>query len=111
MIEPDCQASLLAWTERTRDDKGLLLFSNPANSKERVNMTVRLSYDEGKTWAASKQIYPGPSAYSCLVVLPEMTIGCLYERGNKSAYEKISFVRFPLVWLTDGIGHVESQKE
>ena len=70
LIEPDCQASLLAWTERTKDNKGLLLFSNPANTKERVNMTVRLSYDEGKTWAASKQIYPGPSAYSCLVVLP-----------------------------------------
>jgi hypothetical protein len=31
-----------------------------------------------------------------------MTIGCLYERGEKSAYEAITFARFPLTWLTDG---------
>jgi hypothetical protein len=30
------------------------------------------------------------------------TILCLYERGSKSAYEKITLGRFSLAWLTDG---------
>jgi len=65
-------------------------------------MTVRLSYDEGKTWAVSKLIHPGPSAYSCLVVLPDKTIGCLYEGGQTHRREWIRLARFSLEWLTDG---------
>ena len=64
-------------------------------------MTVRLSYDEGKTWPFSKVIYPGPSAYSCLTVLRDGTIALLYEDGNYHSYERISFARFNLRWLTD----------
>ena len=63
---------------------------------------MRLSYDEGKTWPVAKVIYAGPSAYSDLVVLPDGTIGCLYERGQKHAYEKITFARLTLSWLTKG---------
>ena len=32
-------------------------------------------------------------------VLPDGGIGCLYERGQKSAYERITFARFGLDWL------------
>jgi len=101
LIEPVCQASFLRYTLAGVHDRNRLLFSNPASTR-RVNMTVRLSYDEGKTWPVAKTINPGPSAYSCLTVLPDLTIGCLYERGERHAYEKISFARFTLEWLTDG---------
>jgi len=101
LIEPVCQASLLRYTSGRAGGKSRLLFSNPA-SKRREKVTVRLSYDEGKTWPVSKRLYDGWSAYSCLTVLPDMTIGCLYERGEKSASEKITFARFNLEWLTDG---------
>ncbi|MFV2091040.1 MAG: hypothetical protein ACC642_10295, partial [Pseudomonadales bacterium] len=63
------------------------------------HMTVRLSYDEGKTWPVAKVIYPGPSQYSGLVTLPDMTIGCIFERDYLHG---IRFVRFSLRWLTDG---------
>jgi sialidase-1 len=95
LIEPVCQASFLRYTLAGPQDKNRLLFSNPA-SKQRVHMTVRLSYDEGKTWPIAKPLNPGPSAYSCLVVLPDLTIGCLYERGAKHPYETIAFARFSL---------------
>jgi sialidase-1 len=45
-------------------------------------------------------LHDGPAAYSCLTVLPDRTVGCLYERGDKSPYETITFARFPLEWLT-----------
>jgi sialidase-1 len=75
------------------------LFANPASTK-RVNMTVRMSFDEGGTWPVARQIHAGPTAYSALAVLPDRTIGLLYERGDKQPYEKITFARLSLEWLT-----------
>ena len=98
LIEPVCQASFLRYSPASSKGKNRLLFSNPASTGDRVNMTVRISYDEGKTWPVTKQLYPGYSAYSCLTVLPDGDIGCFYEAGEtKDA--AIYFARFPLAWL------------
>jgi sialidase-1 len=99
LVEPPCQASLICFTGKERNSRNRLLFSNPAAEK-RVNMTVRVSYDAGKTWAVSKRLNEGPSAYSSLVPLSDSTIGCLYERGEKDLYENITFARFNMDWLT-----------
>ena len=37
-----------------------------------------------------------------MAVLSDQTAGCLYERGDSKPYEKITFARFSLEWLTDG---------
>jgi sialidase-1 len=97
LIEPVCQASIV----RDPGDRGGILFSNPASTK-RERMTVRLSTDEGKTWAHAKVLHEGPAAYSCLAVLPDGTIACLYERGDKGAYETITLARFSREWLAEG---------
>jgi sialidase-1 len=102
LIEPVCQASFIRYTESPQFMKNRLLFSNPASQTERIKLTVRMSYDEGKTWPVSKVVNTGPSGYSCLTVLPAMKIGCLYERGERSSIEKVTFARFSLEWLTDG---------
>lgn len=94
LIEPMCQASLIRHPRR-----GWLLFSNPADKKQRVAMTVRISKDGGRTWPVSKLIHAGPSAYSCLAVLRDGTVGLLYEGGRVNRYEEIRFRRFPLDWL------------
>jgi sialidase-1 len=89
LIEPVCQASLV----RVVRDGGtpLLAFSNPASQTSRTNMTVRLSRDEGRTWPRSVVLHAGPAAYSNLVVLPNGNLACLFEAGEKSAYEAIVF--------------------
>ena len=92
LLDPHCQASLLHHA-----DSGSQIFSNPA-SMTRRRMTVRLSDDEGKTWTSSKLLHAGPSAYSCLTVLPDGILGCLYERGDTAPYEKITLARFTLEW-------------
>jgi sialidase-1 len=101
LTDPGCQGSLLRFTLKARTDKNRLLFSNPA-SRKREKMTVRLSYDEGESWPVSRQLHAGPSAYSCLAVLPDQSICCLYERGKKHPYETITFARFSLRWLSGG---------
>lgn len=95
LVEPVCQASIL----RLPGKGGGILFSNPASTR-REKMTVRLSTDEGRTWPHAKILHEGPAAYSCLTVLPDGTIGCLYERGTKNPYEEIVFARFERDWLT-----------
>ena len=93
LVEPRCQASLIRHAVSADPAMDLLLFSNPASASRRTNGTVRLSRDEGRTWSASRVIYPGSFAYSCLVSLDAKTIGCLFERDD---YARISFLRFPL---------------
>ena len=41
------------------------------------------------------------SAYSCLTVLKDGQVACLYERGDKDSYGRITFVRFG-AGLADG---------
>jgi sialidase-1 len=101
LVEPICQASMVRFTDEKTGDRNRVLFSNPA-STNREKMTVRLSYDECRSWNAGRLLHAGPSAYSELCVVPDMTVGCLYERGQKTPYERITFAQFDLEWLTDG---------
>ena len=59
-------------------------------------MTVRASFDEGKTWPRKLRLYGGASAYSDLAVLADGTALCLYERGKNHPYEQIVLARFTL---------------
>ena len=92
LIEPICQASI----RRIGD---AVLFSNPASTQARENMTVRLSDDEGKSWPHARVLHPGPAAYSCLAALPDGRAACLYECGQEHAYEHLRLARFDLDWL------------
>lgn len=102
LTDPAVQASMIRYTHNAQTHfggKSRILFSNPNHTHARMNMTVRLSYDEGKTWAFSKTVDPGPAAYSDLVIQGDGKIGLLYERGNQGG---IVYVNFTLDWLTDG---------
>ncbi|MEQ8421737.1 MAG: sialidase family protein [Arenibacter algicola] len=100
LIDPGCNASIVRYTS-TEDGyrKNRLLFSNAKSEKDRVNMTVRISYDEGKTWSEGKTIYKGESAYSSMTIMENGDIGLFFEQDD---YQKNTFVSFSLKWLTDG---------
>ena len=102
LIEPICQASFIRYSVKGKTANVSLLFSNPASTSTRHRLTVRLSRDEGKTWPVSRLLHEGPSAYSCLTVLADGNVGCLYEAGKKNAYETIRFARFSLDWIDAG---------
>jgi sialidase-1 len=98
LIEPVCQGAFVRFTDKGGGHRDWLLFSNPADTK-RQNMAVRLSRDGGRSWSDARPLYEGPAAYSSLAVLPDGKIGCLYERGDRGPYEKLTFARFDLAWL------------
>jgi sialidase-1 len=98
LIEPVCQASLISAARPSGKPNGMLLFSNPASTR-RERMTVRLSADDGKSWKAARVIHEGPSAYSSLTILKDGSVGLLYERGDRSPSERITFARFDMKWI------------
>ena len=85
--DPTCMASLV------RHPDGFLLFTNPRSERRREALTLRLSQDDGKTWTEGQLIDARPSAYSCLTVLSDGRMGILYECGDRSANETLTFVR------------------
>lgn len=98
--EPGCQGSFLRLPPVRPREKSRWLFSNPPGPKRR-ELTLRLSTDEGQTWPVSRILDPGPSEYSCLALLPDGALGCLYERNPGPTYKpEVTFVRIPLGWLT-----------
>jgi sialidase-1 len=89
LIEPICQGSIARIGKQ-------ILFANPASQSKRIDMTVRVSDDDGQTWPTSLRIHDGPAAYSCLVALPDGSVGLLYECGEKTPYDRIELARFTL---------------
>jgi sialidase-1 len=96
LIEPTCEAAIRRYSWPGHTDRSVILFSNPASTGRRINMTVRASFDEGRTWPVWRVLNPGPSAYSDLAILANRQIACLYEGGQKHAGQVIVFARFPL---------------
>lgn len=98
LIDPICQGNIIRYTS-TKDgyDKDRILFSNPGSTSSRVDGTLRISYDEGQTWAYSKLYQEGDSNYSCITILPDGKIGILYEVNHSL----LRFKRFNLEDLTD----------
>lgn len=92
--DPVNQGSIL--TVGIKKGKSILAFCNAADTAHRDNLTLRISFDDGRTW--SKNIVvdksSGPdtrkdyTAYSDLVKLDKKRIGVLYERGR---YAEIVF--------------------
>ena len=97
--EPSCQGGIVRFTRTDQVSKNRILLATPANPAARTCLTIRLSYDECRTWPVSKVLFPGSAAYSDLAVTADGQILCLFEAED---YEKIVLGRFNIEWLTDG---------
>jgi len=92
LIDPVNEGSIL--TVGSKDGKNIIAFCNAADTKNRNNLTLRVSYDDGKTWKRTYKIDGSDTdskdytAYSDLVKLSKKKIGVLYERHN---YKEIVF--------------------
>lgn len=113
LLEPICMAGLVRYDH---GGKRLLLFSNPDNlaradgqqepgkNRDRRNVSIKASPDNGQTWPISRPVEPGNSAYSDIAVTQNGTILCFYGRGEKQHFagDRLTVARFNLEWLTGG---------
>lgn len=90
--DPVCEGSIL--NIGIRKGKHILAFCNAADTARRDNLTLRISFDEGHSWAKSILVDKSPdgkndfTAYSDIVKMSENEIGVLYERDG---YTQIVF--------------------
>jgi sialidase-1 len=71
------------------DDLNRILWTGP-RGPGRNNLVLRISYDEGLTFATERVIAEQPAAYSDLTILKDKAAGVLWERAN---YQFITFTR------------------
>ena len=66
LVDPSNAAGIAKWHTRS---SVALLFSNTASQSARANITLRVSFDAGKTWPWS-ELVSGPGGYSDVQLLP-----------------------------------------
>lgn len=104
LIDPRVQGSILRLEATDQGDgRDWILFSNPASTTDRVQMTIRSSFDETRSWPVARTLWTGPSAYSDLAVAGDGGVLCLFEGGISARYEYIECARFDRDWLSGGV--------
>lgn len=113
LLEPICMGGIVRYEH---EGESLILFTNPHNltkakgepepgkSRDRRNVTVHVSSDEGKSWPLKRSIEESWSAYSDVAVTQKGTILCFYGRGEKASFsgDRLTVARFNLEWIRSG---------
>ena len=99
MPEPSVQGSVVRFTTADQHGRNRVLLAHPSSQTERALLTVRMSYDECRTWPVAKLLHQEYSGYSDLAIAPDMTVLCLYE---SEWHARMILARFTLDWLTGG---------
>lgn len=95
LVDPHCQGSMVRMGVTDQ-----LVLSNAKSATRRENMAITTSQSEGAQWNLATDVWSGPSAYSSLAILFDSpahggvnppAVGLLFERGDVSPYEKITF--------------------
>jgi len=86
-----CNGDLIRYNDE------ILLHTVP-NSMRRENVSVFLSFDEGKTWPEHKSICHHQSVYSSITVLQDGTIGAYLEENPHGGCE-LWYENFSMEWL------------
>ncbi|NIK54859.1 sialidase family protein [Kribbella shirazensis] len=108
IVAPQVQGSVLTLSP-TVDPRERIVISSPGHYIARENLTLRSSFDHGRTWNDGVVLYDGPAGYSDLVELGQdndiRLIGSLYENGDRlheivppglAYHQRISFARVPV---------------
>ena len=89
-----CQPNAVPWPSEERPER--VVFANASQMRPyRGRGVLRLSEDGGRTWIASRTFNPAHYVYQCMTILPDGTLGLLWEREMQGLY----FTRIPLEWI------------
>jgi hypothetical protein len=99
----DVVASVLA-LNGSRTTPPILLYSGPAETTARANLQLRASIDQGGTWGSGKTLFAGPAGYSDMQTVLDGSasgVGIIFENGNVTFADRISFSFLSSRWLAD----------
>lgn len=104
--DPRCEASMIRFSDKPDDPR--VLFCNPNSDSRRLNMTVRVSPDDGKTWPEGRPL-PDPAqkpqqqgGYSALARMGDNRFAALIEFNedttDKKSHGSILLYTFDEAW-------------
>ncbi len=104
LTDPGCNADEISYLRPADVDAaghplltGVAVHSNSAStSSTRPDLTVRVSRDDGASWPHEVLLKAGQSGYSSMAVLPDGSVGDLYEIGATGG---IVYAGFTLAWV------------
>lgn len=97
--DPQCQGNIYTLTTTNNSNTNRILHANAASASSRVNMTLRLSYDDATSWPVSNQVYASGSAYSSVTKLATGDVGLLFE---KDPYGNLDYTWRSISQITGG---------
>lgn len=102
LIEPVCMASLYKhrYKGKNGESRTILLFVNPSSRKGRERLTLKMSFDNGKTWPEDRWILLdeplSKGRYSCITSISDNIIGILYEGSQaQMTFQQIKLTKLP----------------
>lgn len=102
LVDPSSDGDIILYTSvKDGFDKNRLVFVNDHHPSQRKNLSIKISYDEGKTWPVSKVIHEDAAWYAAAAVTSDGKIAVYYERGDGD-YCYMDVVVMSLEWITDG---------
>ncbi len=90
-----CNADILYY------NKHVLLHSY-VNNGSRKNLTVKASFDNGKTWGNGIVICAPSSCYSTMDLTKDGKVAILYEDASCSTGFALTYASFPIDWIVPG---------
>jgi sialidase-1 len=89
--------------------KNRLLHTIPVGGRlgARSNLELRICYDEGVSFEKSRRIHDGYAAYSDLVNIDSDQVGLLWERGDTTSYQFITFTLVNRAFLEPSLAAVD----
>ncbi|MEN3609679.1 sialidase family protein [Plantactinospora sp. ZYX-F-223] len=118
LLDPRAQGSILRYN---LDSPTRIVFLNSASTETRTRMTVRISYDEARTWPVYRRLADAPlpswpglgggsvaeGGYSSMAKTADYFVGALVEVNENTAASDTSrrsivFRKFNLPWMLNG---------
>lgn len=90
-----CNGDILYFNEN-------VLLHSYINNGSRKNLTVKASFDQGKTWTKSLVVCQPSSCYSTMDITADGRVGIFYEDASSSTGFVMNYAVFPIDWLAPG---------
>jgi sialidase-1 len=115
LLDPKNEASVMRYNA---DAPARLAFVNSASTETRTKMRIRMSEDEGRTWAYSRPFSDAPlsgesstykeGGYSSITKTADYHVGALIEvnenvSSNSTSHRSIAFRKVNLPWIQGGV--------
>ena len=96
ILDPACNGDVINYSYK--GNQNILIHTIPYHSQLRKNVSLLVSFDDGKTWPWHQSLVPTGSAYSSITQLADGTLGCVVERNsplNNGGYDLVYYHLIP----------------